>query len=278
MYCLVEWGITVSSLFDSKTLYGRLEQLGEPERRGRFECSEVNGELVCGSFTDDEKGEIEIYSTVKPGRPYVIGGDTSGYVSDCFFAQVIYNITGAQAAMLRHRHDSDFFIRQVYSLGKYYNDALISVETNFDLYPVRMLEKYRYPKLYARESLDDYTHRPVGAYGFRTDAQSRPLIISNLISAVRGRGYLINSRITIEEMLSFIKNKNGRPEAAAGTHDDTVMALAIAHFCRDSQSYTEFSGSRERGLFENWTRDMIEDYQNAPADIKEYLFGKWAKL
>ena len=38
-------------------------------------------------------------------------------------------------------------------------------------------------------------------------------------------------------MLTFIKNKVGRPEAEVGFHDDLVMALAIAYYIRTQQSY-----------------------------------------
>ena len=39
---------------------------------------------------------------------------------------------------------------------------------------------------------------------------------------------------TIEELLAFVRNEKGRPEAQAGAHDDCVMALAIAHYLRRS--------------------------------------------
>ena len=39
-------------------------------------------------------------------------------------------------------------------------------------------------------------------------------------------------------MLSFAKNERGRPEALPGKHDDTVMALGIAHKIRGQESMT----------------------------------------
>ena len=47
--------------------------------------------------------------------------------------------------------------------------------------------------------------------------------------------YLINDRYTLEEMLTFTRNERGRPEAEDGAHDDLVMALAIAYYCRSQQ-------------------------------------------
>ena len=40
----------------------------------------------------------------------------------------------------------------------------------------------------------------------------------------------INSARTIDELLTFIVNDNGKAEADEGMHDDLVMSLALASF------------------------------------------------
>ena len=40
-------------------------------------------------------------------------------------------------------------------------------------------------------------------------------------------------------MLVFIKNDKGRPEAMEGEHDDTVMALAIAHYAKSQVIFAQ---------------------------------------
>ena len=37
-------------------------------------------------------------------------------------------------------------------------------------------------------------------------------------------------------MLTFTRNERGRPEAEEGAHDDLVMGLAIAYYCRSQQA------------------------------------------
>ena len=44
-----------------------------------------------------------------------------------------------------------------------------------------------------------------------------------------------NDKETLEEMLVFVRNEKGRPEAQEGCHDDLVMALAIAYYIRPQQ-------------------------------------------
>ena len=61
-----------------------------------------------------------LYHLPEKGRPYVIGGDTAGEGSDWFVGQVLDNVTGRQAARLRHQCDEDVYARQMYCLGTYY--------------------------------------------------------------------------------------------------------------------------------------------------------------
>lgn len=77
----------------------------------------------------------------------------------------------------------------------------------------------------------------IDAFGFRTTAITRPIILSNLVDIVRESVHLISDKDTLKEMLVFCKNERGRAEALAGEHDDCVMALAIAYGCRDQQSF-----------------------------------------
>ena len=70
------------------------------------------------------------------------------------------------------------------------------------------------------------------SFGFRTTSVTRPVIIAELVKIVRESVDLISDKLTLEEMLTFIKNEKGRAEAQAGSHDDLVMALAIAYYSR----------------------------------------------
>ena len=47
----------------------------------------------------------------------------------------------------------------------------------------------------------------------------------------------ITDKETLQEMLTFVKNEKGRPEAQEGYHDDQVMSLAITYYIREQQSF-----------------------------------------
>lgn len=120
-------------------------------------------------------------------------------------------------------------------MGMYYNAALVGVEINFSTYPVKRLQQLGYPKQYVREAVDRYTQRHIQAFGFRTDSKTRPLIIAGLVGHVRDYADSINDKKTLEQMLTFVRDERGRPQAEEGAHDDCVMAHAIALYIRSQQ-------------------------------------------
>lgn len=92
-----------------------------------------------------------------------------------------------------------------------------------------------YPKQYVREIVDTYTNKKQKAFGFKTTSLTRPLILAELQTIIKENIKLINDKETLEEMLTFVKNATGRPEAQYGYHDDLILGLAIAYFIRPQQ-------------------------------------------
>ena len=160
-----------------------------------------------------------------------------GEGSDYFTAHVIDNTTGKQVAKLRREFDEVEYTRQVYCLGKYFNYALVGLEANFSTYPIKELDRLGYDRQFVREKEDEYTNKTEERFGFRTTMVTRPLILANLQQIVLEETNKLNDRDTLEEMLIFVRNEKGRPEAQQGGHDDLVMGLAITYYIRDQQSF-----------------------------------------
>ena len=160
-----------------------------------------------------------------------------GEGSDFFTAHVIDNITSKQVAKLRQEYDEVEYTRQIYCLAKYYNEALVGLEANFSTYPIKELDRLGYRKQYVREIEDEYTNRFEKRLGVRTTLKTRPVMLANLQEIVLEHINNIVDKDTLREMLVFIKNENGRPEAQEGEHDDLVMGLAIAYYIREQQSF-----------------------------------------
>ena len=268
VYCLGEWGVTGKTVFDGQAVSERLSRIPEPVKRGCWEPE-------TGEWTEAKGGPVIIYREPEEGRPYAIGGDTSGEGSDFFVAQVLDNITGEQVAVLRHQYDEDTYAKQVYCLANYYNEALVGIEANFSTFPIKRLEQLGYRNQYIREQVDTYTGAIRKAYGFRTNAQTRPVIIGELVEAMRGGIHLVNDRTTLEEMLTFVRNEKLRAEAEEGAHDDCVLSLAIAWHIRPQQRMTVLTKAPEGKA--RWTEDMWEDYWSADEEGRKYLREKWGE-
>ena len=284
VYCLGEWGVTGKTVFDGQAVSERLGRIPAPVKAGFWEMetgvpsSAPSGHLPpgegrpAGEWVDEKDGPVQVFREPEEGRPYVIGGDTSGEGSDFFVAQVLDNITGEQVAVLRHQYDEDTYAKQVYCLGKYYNDALVGIEANFSTFPIKRLEQLGYRNQYVREVEDSYTGAVQQAFGFRTTAVTRPVIIGELVEAMREGIGTVNDRTTLEEMLTFVRNDRLRPEAEPGAHDDCVMALAIAWHLRPRQRMT---AAAKKPVPRRWMPDQWEDYFAADAEERKYLLEKW---
>lgn len=276
VYCLGEWGVLGRTVFPAKTVSERLQTVPQPVARGYFVYAEDDIGIHDIKWMDDDRNAlISIYRHPREGIPFVIGGDTAGSGSDRFTAHVIDNTSGMQDAVLLMTTGEKEYVNQMYCLGHYYNTALIGIEANFSTYPNNELQRLRYPRLYVRESLDDYTHKVRHSFGFVTSKLTRNTIIANLINHVKNSSELICDRATLEEMLTFVRNEDFRPEAQEGAHDDLVMALAIALAIGDQQSRTATVKEDEPTTV--WTRDMWEDYRAADKETKEYLLRKWGR-
>ena len=271
VYCLGLWGTTGKTVFDGEAVTKRLLENIQPIRTGIMAYDDNGLELKNIRFVDDKDGPIKVYKEPEEGVPYVFGCDTAGDGSDSFVGQGLDNRTGEQICVIRQQFDEDLFAKQIYALGMWYNEALVGIETNWSTYPTMTLERYKYPKQYVRETMDNYTHKPKKSYGFATNSKTRPVIIAELVKAVREDINIVSDQETLKEMLTFVRNENFRAEAEEGAHDDCVMSLAIAHYIRPQQDYL----SKEQKKRRKWTEDMWEDYRHASSKEKKYLMDLW---
>lgn len=247
VYCLGQWGVLGKTVFDSRAVSRRLSELEKPIKVGYFDydyddTKPIGKKISNIRWINDKNGYIEIYE-VPNIYQYCIGGDTAGEGSDWFTGHVLNAKTGKQVARLRHQMDEDLYVRQMYCLGYYYQHknlktgiitpALMCIESNFSSYPNKELVRLGYSNMFIREKEDRYTGIMDKSYGFKTTSITRPVIIAELVKIVRENVELIFDKLTLEEMLTFVRNEKGRPEAQQGAHDDLVMGLAIAYYARN---------------------------------------------
>lgn len=266
---------TGTCAFDQKQVVLARNRVRElPWQRGRFRVRyDEWGRVASWKWEEDGKGPVRILRTPEVGVPYVLGADTAGSGQDFFAGQVLDNRTGAQVAVVHQQYGERSFTEQLYCLGKHYNDALVGIEINCSTYPNELIQQLGYKRLYVRQAVDSYTHRAMEKFGFETTTKTRPLIIDGLKDVAKYHMELIADYDTLGEMLTFVYDEQGKPQAEKGKHDDLVMALAIAHFIRTQQSYgIETASGRGR-----WTEEMWEDYDEASPEERRELIAKWGR-
>lgn len=285
VYALGQWGITGQTVFPAQIVQERLVYLQELYKVSKpirgfyayekgYKTDDTGNPIIyikdeTIKFIEDEEGYITVYKKPELYTPYVIGADTSeGVGGDAHCANVINNITSEQVALLHNSTlDEDFLADQLYCLGKDYNTALITVEVNYSTHPQKLLEQYKYPKLYLREAVDAIGVNLANKFGWKTTSATRPVIIAEMIAFVRENINKINDITLLEEMLTFIRNKNGRPEADVGAHDDTILATAISlcNSVRSQQSYLPIIQEANKSI-----RDKLPDALITEEEIEYY--------
>lgn len=254
-------------VFNSELLMQRkveLQQLykEKPYKQGFFKFKwhdEESKDYILNSsieFVESPVGMIKIYEQPKPHGFYVLGGDTAGDGSDFFAGTCLDNTTGKRVATLHAKVEADTYTWQMYCLGIYYNQALASIEINFNTYPVIELKRLKYPHQYIREEYDSISKKMQEKFGWKTDRNTRPLIISEEQSIVKDHIELFTDIETIDEMLTFIYDENMRPDATEGKHDDLLFSDMIAQATRWQQKVERQPTRTLQGFF---TPTELED-------------------
>lgn len=229
---------TGKCLFPKEKVINRLQKLKEPTKIGYFKYKYDGKTIISYEFVESKsKQYIKIYEDVKKKYPYVLGGDTAGIGKDSFAGDIINNSTGKQCATLEIELDETEYTMQMYCLGKYYNNALICIETNYSTYPVKKLYEMDYTNQYLRTIDEGIDVKIQDKLGFNTNRATRPVIIAELVEFFNECIELINDKKTLQESLTFIKRSDGKQAADDGYHDDRIMSLAITNAARNQQSY-----------------------------------------
>ena len=181
-------------------------------------------------FLQDDTGYAEIWQPPKSGEFYVIGGDVAeGKIEgDYSVAQVLDSNCNVVAMWYGHI-DPDLFGYELVKLARFYNDAYLGVESNnHGLTTLKSIQKYDYWNLYFAKIYDRFSDSITKKLGWQTTSKTKPMAIDKLAEFVRDFHIGISSKITIQELLTYIIEENGSTNAQTGCHDDCVMSLAIA--------------------------------------------------
>jgi hypothetical protein len=196
-----------------------------PLHRGYLRKAGANVEFV------DDGGALRVWEMPEPSKVYCVGADVAEGLQygDYSSAHVMNARTGVVVAHWHGHVDPDLFGSDVLCLlGKFYNDALVGVESNnHGLTTLKALVREKYRNVYRQRRLDKRFAAPTESLGWRTTSASKPLAIDELGKALRDGSMGLVDAETIAELRTFVREGNGKMHGSP--HDDRVMSLAITN-------------------------------------------------
>ena len=272
-------------VFDNQKIIDHIAKLTNhyrenPYKEGYFSFEWHNAEVrdfikddTIKFVEDKQRPFVRLYKEAVKGYPYVIGGDTKGEGKDFFAGTALDNTTGKRVATLHMQvSNSNPFTYQMYCLGRYYNNALISIEINFNAGPIEELQRLKYNKQYVRRKYDNFKKETEDKFGWKTDGNTRPLIIDKEIDIINNHIDLFTDITTLQEALTFVYDENNRPDALSGKHDDLLLSDMIANETRQQQSFEAEKPKKPKG---HYTKEMLADWQRGNADERKVMESMW---
>lgn len=247
-----------SKVFDIYAVEAMRRDCRPPAARGVLVADAAKGEGAGRNvrFVEGRNGELRVWDFPDREAPlsnrYLVSVDVGGRSpkADWSVARVFdrYPMTmGGRpelVASMRYHTDFDYLAYDVMRLARWYNDALLVIESN----TLETRDRERdtdgnmteyildtigdmYDNLYARSSgADDINDPKPTKWGWHTNSANKPTIIGNLIEAVRDRLWVEREEVCCDELELYEKDSKGRFSAppGLGNHDDVLMATAIA--------------------------------------------------
>jgi len=161
---------------------------------------------------------------------FIIGADVALGVGQDYSTAVVLNKEREVCALFRDNYiDPSVFGDILFYLGRYFNNALLAVESNsLGIATLNRLKQMNYVNLYYQTKAATLANDEGSKPGFRTTISTKPMIIGNLKRAIEEHDIEIHSDIIISELRTYVSADNGSTNALTGNYDDTIMALAIA--------------------------------------------------
>lgn len=210
-----------SNVFDIEKLNALLPDAPQSRR---------NWDVNTKQFEDSKEGKLFVFQYPQWDENYIVSADVSLGVGQDYSTSVVLDKNHRVVALYRdNRIDPSLFGELLFYLGRYYNNALLAVESNsMGVATLQKLESMNYVNLYKQTKIANVSKEEGIRLGFRTTSATKPAIIGNLKNLIENEDVYIPSNIMIQELKDYISTATGKTEAAPGCYDDTVMALAIA--------------------------------------------------
>lgn len=181
---------------------------------------------------------LRLYRKPSRGEFFVVFGDCAQGGADSNFVQflskdridvpLILQMQGVAASMTPILHQTLEWL-----FDKTGVQPIIALERNMggssEMERLRLLNRLNKYRLYTMRGFGTTQgEQATDRLGWSTDTASRPRMIGDLKEAIDTQHITLYDKETIDQLKTFIVNKQNKPVAAPNTHDDAVMSLAGA--------------------------------------------------
>jgi len=238
-------------VFDPKYVSHARTNCLNPEFIGDLTAKSRKGKTAFEKieFFLDSKGKLFIWTkpdkSINVSDRYVVTVDIGGRTDRADYSVIkvfdrywmMYGEGPETVATWRGHLDQDLIAWKAAQIAKYYNNALLVVESNSldrdaesegDHFLTILDEIVLfYPNIYARTDPEKVRQGLPIRYGFQTNLATKPMIIDILNAALRDDAYIERDIRSCDEMDTYELKPNGTMGAVEGCKDDIVMATAI---------------------------------------------------
>lgn len=218
----------------------------DPEFRGNIIGTPASGGRI--KFVENPAGLIKLWNLPVEDHKYIVFADVAGQVSDDEFttrihhsgttsgedyscAIVVDTHTGHIVAEYHGRPALDDYAEDLARISHFFNRALLAVERNGpgQAILIQLTTLYAYPNIYRPTRINSTRPDLDNKYGWLTSTNTRPRMLTALQTVLRDAPDALKSETLVDEMKTFVYNRQGREAADYGCHDDRVMAAAGAY-------------------------------------------------
>ncbi|WP_313180663.1 terminase large subunit domain-containing protein [Lacrimispora sp.] len=172
---------------------------------------------------------LTVWEAPRNGDRYYMGVDASEGIGQDYSVIDIYNEDAIEVAQFRSNKIQPYEIANICNeLGLWYNRALLIVEKASGGHIIldRLRNTYHYKNMYKHKDYDQ-KGKMVKKIGYKTTAKTKPILINDFVELWESNDIFIRSLTTLNEMKTYMFS-NGSMNGEVGTHDDTVIATALA--------------------------------------------------
>lgn len=193
--------------------------------------------LWVWQYPDTEEKISDRYEVVFDPQKGTSKGADFGVIKviDRYWMQAKYGGKPEVVALFYGHIDKDITIWIATQVAKWYNNALLVVESNTydsdikedDTPFIFEMIKDHYDNLYSRTDPEKVREGAPIKWGFNTNKATKPMVIESFKAILREKAYVERDEETINEGRTFEEKDNHKMGAKAGCHDDRLMATAI---------------------------------------------------